>query len=411
MDVELLVVGGAEPPRATIYDLEGFEPRVIDRAYLTALGVRVAPSDETVAALERGSRLLVERLRRRVLLPRPVVEVARIDPRESLPVHNYTGACPTSTYEVNPMTGCHVGCLYCLVSDGVHEARPVLYANYPELLERVLEEKLGERCFYYDSPKTEAFQAPTLASGVAHEILRVFVRHFARHPESKARLFVASKAGAAELRVEHEGESVLDLFARLAGRMQFNTSVSIMPPSLRALLEPHAAPIADRLEAVRLCRAGGVLARAALVQPILIPSLTDEACDAFFARLAAAGIESFKPELLTVCMENLAVVGQVLGHVDRDMERRLYEAYIAPENADHRKQRARTAPDRELSRAALRQLVAAARRHGIDATVCQWVRRELAVSESFIPTISAAGYQCLGYQTRLFDDPCGEGPR
>jgi len=395
---------GLNPPAIDIYELEGFVPSVVDEAYLRALDLEVTPSPETLAGLERGSRIFAQRLSGRTLIPRPMLRPCSINLDSELEVHNYTGACPTRTFEVSPVRGCYVGCLYCLVSDGSHEQELLLYENYPTLVERVLEEHHEQPYFYYFSAKTEALQEPTLQSGIAHEILRVFIAHFKRHPRSKSRLFVASKAGTRQLLYRHSGERVIDLFAQLAGKMQFNTSVSMMPAALRALLEPYAAPIHERLAAMTLCQEHGVTANAALLQPIIPPYLEDEIVEDFFGRLAAVGVVNVKPEFLTVSMENLAVIGQLLGHHDRDMERALYQVYCAPDNADHKKQRDRTAPDRALSMMWLKRLVSIGRRHGLSTSVCYWLRKELKIPLELVSIINENGFQCLGYQTRLFDE-------
>jgi DNA repair photolyase len=386
-----------------IQDLEGFEPRVVDRSYLARLGVTVEPAPETLAGLREGSLAFQRRLEAGILVPRSRITTAAIDLDSELEIHNYTGACPTLTYEINPVQGCHVGCQYCLVTDGSHEQDLTVWGNYPALVDRVLEEKHREPHFFYFSPKTEALQEPTLLTGVAHEILRSFIRHYERHPGSRARLFFASKGGARQLAVTHDGESVLDLFERLAPWMQFNTSVSIMPEPLRRVLEPYAPSLEERLAAVEACQRRGVLANSALVQPILTPWLSDERMDSFFAALAAAGIINFKPELLTVSPACLAILGQLAGHFDKDLERALYEAYIDPNNIDHKKQRDRTAPSRALSRASIEQLLVAGARHGLSASICYWVRKALDIDEATIPTINRHGFQCLGYQTRLFE--------
>ena len=112
--------------------------------------------------------------------------------------------------------------------------------------------------YYYFSPKTEAFQEPTLQTGIAHRILREFIAHFKEYPDSNARLFIASKAGAKHLLVKDEqGSTILDLLEQLKDRCQFNTSVSIMPTEFRNLLEPYAAPIEERLKAVKMCQERG----------------------------------------------------------------------------------------------------------------------------------------------------------
>ena len=391
-----------------VYNLEGFSPQVVDSSYLESLGVKVTPDQETLKALETGSRLFKEKYDKRILIPRPRFEEIAKDPEEIHPeIHNYTGRCPTLTFEINPVGGCGVGCQYCLVTDGDHQRELTVDLNYPLYVKRLLEKNNGpgsenRNHYYYFSPKTEAFQEASLFTGVAHRILREFIAHFDRFPESRARLFIASKAGARHLTIEHDGESVLDLFQRLKDRMQFNTSVSIMPSGFRDIIEPFAAPIQERMEAVKLCSERGILANSALVQPIFTPCLTDEAIRSFFNTLHEAGIINYKPEFLTVCPENLAMLGQYLGTFDKQMERRLYESYLMPSNSDHRKQRGRTAPDRDLSKESIRKMMAYTDSLGMSVSLCYWVRKQLEISEEMIPLINRNGFQCLGYQTNLF---------
>ena len=302
-----------------------------------------------------------------------------------------------------------MGCQYCLVSDGVHEQELVAYDNYHLYVRRLLEEHNGPgsdnaRHYYYFSPKTEAFQEATLYTGIAHRILREFIEHFRRCPHSNARLFIASKAGAKHLQIADGGETVLDLFARLRGRMQFNTSVSIMPDAFRDILEPYAAPLSERLEAVRLCAGRGVAADSALVQPIITPWLTREHIESFFGALRGAGIINYKPEFLTACVENLSMLGQYLGWFDKGLERQLYEDYLMPSNESHRKQRARIAPDKARSLGYLKAMMECTDRLGMSVSICYWVRKQLGIEESQIPLINRNGFQCLGYQSKLFGD-------
>ena len=392
-----------------VYNLPGFRPAVVDREYLKAIGARVEPSDATIDGLVRGSRMLADKLASRTLIPRTSFTTEMIDPSSVIPeIHNYTGRCPALTYEINPVKGCGVGCQYCLVTDGVHENQLVAYDNYHLYVRELLERFNGPGSdnanhYYYFSPKTEAFQEATLLTGIAHRILLEFIAHFERCPQSRARLFVASKAGARHLDYKWEGLSVLDIFARLKGKMQFNTSISVMPDSFRDILEPYAAPLGERLEAVKLCRGVGVQANSALVQPIVIPYLTQERIEEFFGFLNSAGIINYKPEFLTACMENLALLGQYLGYFDKDLERELYEAYLSPSNADHLKQRGRTAPDRALSIEAIKRMADYTDTLGMSVSICYWVRKQLGISEETIPLVNRNGFQCLGYQRRLFD--------
>ena len=187
-------------PETDLYRMDGFRPPLVDAAYLGRLGVKAQPSPAMLEGLEQGSRIFARRLEERKLLPRTQFELIDIEPAEVVPeIHNYTGRCPTLTYEINPVRGCGVGCQYCLVTDGVHEQPLTAVRNYHLYVRRLLEEKNGagsenRNHYYYFSPKTEAFQEATLLTGIAHRILREFIDHFRRHPGSRARLFIASKA-------------------------------------------------------------------------------------------------------------------------------------------------------------------------------------------------------------------------
>ena len=433
-----------------VYSLPGFTPQIVDQAYLDALGVEVKPSEATLQGLINGSKVFMKRIENKTVIPVQHLVLEEADPDTiETEIHNYTGRCPTLTFEINPVKGCNVGCQYCLVTDGVHEQQLIAYSNYHLYVRKLLKEMNGtpetpptvedvkernrllqelahaivaepgrkkeiERQiteisrgknwnhYYYYSPKTEAFQEPTLKTGIAHKILKEFIRHFEEYPDSNARLFIASKAGVRHLLCEYEGETILDLFKQLKDHMQFNTSVSIMPTEFRNLLEPYAAPIEERLAAVRLCQENGIMANSALVQPIFTPYLTEDHIKEFFDALHDTGIINYKPEFLTACMENLAMLGQWLGYFDKSLEKALYEDYIMPENADHKKQRGRTAPDRALSIGNIRKMMDYTESIGMTTSICYWVRTQLKIDGQMIPIINKNGFQCLGYQSQLF---------
>ncbi|MBR4680746.1 MAG: hypothetical protein IKP03_06545, partial [Fibrobacter sp.] len=250
-----------------VYNLEGFVPQIVDAEYLRNLGVTAQPSEATLQGLIKGSKLFMERVQNRTVIPVSKLTIENIDPdKVETEIHNYTGRCPTLTFEINPIRGCNVGCQYCLVTDGVHEQHLVAYENYHLYVRKLLEEMNGtpirpvteedihkknvllqdlataieeapERKkeieskiveisrgknwnhYYYFSPKTEAFQEPTVQTGIAHRILKEFIAHFEKYPDSNARLFIASKSGPKHLLYEYEGETILDLFEKLKGKM------------------------------------------------------------------------------------------------------------------------------------------------------------------------------------------------
>lgn len=404
MKTETVVLQRIENDQVDLYNLKDFEPQIVNREYLDKIGVKVEALPESLKELEEGAADFIKKYYEKRLIPKPQLRFEQIPLDVPLPIHDYTGSCPTSTYEINPVLGCNVGCLYCLVTDGIHPDFLTAYENYSIYLRSKLEENFKTPQFYYFSPKTEAFQEPTLQTGIAHDILREFIRHYEKHPDSKAKIFIASKAGTKQLLYEHRGESILDLMTTLSGKIQFNTSVSIMPPELRRILEPTSASIEDRLRAVTLCNERGILSESALVQPIIGPFLTTENLHSFFSLLSKAQIVNFKPEFLTACMKNLAMIGQFLGYFDKKMEKELYELYLQPENVDHRKQRGRTAPIRKYSYDTILKMRDIASQYGITSSICYWVRKELRLSENEIPIVNQNGYKCLGYQTKLLDN-------
>lgn len=387
----------------SIYSLDGFEPRLIDETYLRERGVAEV-SDATLGRLERGSHLFV----RQFSLGLPLANTGPVyfvdgDP-PGFEIHNYTGRCPANTIELNPAKGsCQVGCLYCLVNDGNHTPPMEVYLNYHKAVRAHLDTYQSSQTYYYLSPKSEAFQPPTLESGVAHSVLREFVLHFRRFPDSGARLFVASKAGIHELLHNHDGDTIIGLLSELSGRVQFNTSIGIVPEQILPFLEPGAATIEARLKAANLCNRNGVFARSVLCQPIFLPSVSEAQLRCYLVAARNHGLENLKPEFLTVCPENLAVLAQIVGHFDPAAEAELYRIYLAPSNEDHKKQRNRTAPLRSLSRKVLLQIQSAAWDLGMTTSICHWVRAELRIPDSIIPIVNENGFQCLGYQTRLWD--------
>ena len=128
-----------------VYNLNGFTPAIVDKAYLEKLGVKVDPSESTLEGLSRGSKVFMERVKNKTVIPVSKLYLEEIDPEKvKTEIHNYTGRCPTLTFEINPIKGCNVGCQYCLVTDGVHEQKLVAYENYHLYARKLLEEMNGD---------------------------------------------------------------------------------------------------------------------------------------------------------------------------------------------------------------------------------------------------------------------------
>ena len=379
-------------------DIKIFEPWILTEKDFAGINI----DSDIIAKAVLGSQFWKKRFDDRMLFPEQNCIFTDISPEDDLLIHDYTGKCPVQTFEINPVKGCNVGCAYCLVNDGIHEKQLLVYQNYQKLVENKLKEYMHEEHYFYFSPKTEAFCEATLQTGVAHNILRVFIEHFLKYPGSKVRIFIASKAGIEALQYRHNGESVLDLFKLLKDKMQFNTSLSIFPPEAIQYIEPWSAPLQSRFDAVALCRENGIMANSALVQPIIISILNDDVLDNFFSCLSKIGIVNFKPEFLTACVENMVLMAQILQMYDADIFKKLFELYFSTENLDHKKQRGRTAPLRNQSLLWINKMITTAEKYGISISICNWVREQLNIKEDKIPLINKNGFKCLGYQTQLF---------
>ena len=86
------------------YNLEDFQPQIVDANYLKQLGVTIEPSEETLQGLIRGSKMFKKRLEEHTVIPKSVLYLEDCDPDSvETEIHNYTGRCPTLTFEINPI--------------------------------------------------------------------------------------------------------------------------------------------------------------------------------------------------------------------------------------------------------------------------------------------------------------------
>jgi DNA repair photolyase len=395
--------------RKICYDLSDFKPIRVDARLLKERGVDYPILDQVDRELIAGSEWYKDLFENKALTPVKCYSEVLADANEDLEIHNYTGICPTNVLEVSPSVGsCAVGCQYCLVTDGKHVKGIQLYSNYPEKLSNSLELNKDKAIFYYFSPKTEAFSETHLFNGLAHNIMRAFIAHFDKHPDSSIRIFIATKAGSDHLEIKNRGESLFDLMSKIPSKIQINGSIGIMSAELRDILEPNAARIDKRLETLIRCRELGIWAESVLAQPLILPYLTKESVTEFMQQLAAAGIKNIKPEFFTAEIRNLVLVAQYINHFDPDKVGEFFYPYLLESNLTHIKQRARMAPDKKVCLEMLTMIRDIAREYGISISICNWVKRELGSAAEWVKTVDAEsaqnGYRCLGYQTNLFNN-------
>ena len=63
-----------------VYNLEGFVPQIVDAEYLRNLGVTAQPSEATLQGLIKGSKLFMERVQNRTVIPVSKLTIENIDP-------------------------------------------------------------------------------------------------------------------------------------------------------------------------------------------------------------------------------------------------------------------------------------------------------------------------------------------
>ena len=136
--------------------MDGFSPMMINETYLRELGVGVQPSQETLSELRRGSSAFLNRYEDKSMVTDSSFSLKDISFDEPLKTHRYTNKCPIDVLEVDPMVGCNLNCLYCLVRAGDHSAPKTVYENYGSYLRTKLEEN-GLNHYYYFSANNIAF--------------------------------------------------------------------------------------------------------------------------------------------------------------------------------------------------------------------------------------------------------------
>lgn len=393
--------------RKPCYELEGFKTIDCNREFLYSQGIQYEISDRVADELKDGYKSFNNLFENKALMPPANYSEEVCDVNEELEIHNYTGMCPKNVLEVTPSKGsCSYACQYCLVTDGNHIVNISVFSNYIEKLKNSLVRNKDKNTFYYFSPKTDCFSEPHLFNGLAHEIILAFVDHFDKYPDSKVRIFIASKAGMQHLNIKHKGLSLYDCIAKIGSKIQYNGSIGIMPSYLRDILEPNVASIEERLEVLERCREVGVHASSVLAQPLILPYLTEKNTIEYMDALQKAGVDNIKPEFLTTEVKNLVLIAQFINHYDSHLLGEFFEPYLMDSNQEHLKQRSRLAPRKELCVEKLSMIRDIATERGISISICNWVKQELSKEADWVGKIdklsSSNGYKCLGYQQNIF---------
>jgi DNA repair photolyase len=219
------------------------------------------------------------------------------------------------SYSANPYQGCYHGCAYCyarpshqylgLGAGTDFERKLRVKTNAPELLREAFAKRSWQGECVVFSGNTDCYQPLEARYGLTRECLSICLEH--RNPVA-----VITKGGVVLRDVE--------LLAELARTCSATVylSIAFTNDETRRLIEPFAAPIEKRFEAMRRLSEAGVSTGIALAP--VIPGLNDSDVLPLLERARDAGAEHAFITLLRLAAEVRPVflerIGQVL-HPER----------------------------------------------------------------------------------------------
>jgi DNA repair photolyase len=255
--------------------------------------------------------------------------------------HKNTKTCPGNIIEITPTAdGCHINCQYCLAhkrSDKDIFTGIFIYRNYSFWLREQLKKNRVENdnqkgTMYYYSPKTEAFSPALIKEGVVEGILLAFRDHVIEEKRRLGKcpdtLMIVTKAGFTDIKIPGPlGYSIIDLLKSFPDNVQISTSITYLGQErdIRAAIEPGAKSINERLEMVKFFQSENILVQGALTQPLFHVFPPDRY---FWKSLYEVGIRRISIDLLTLNLETLNLVAQIIGWFDKKAEKEIWESYL-----------------------------------------------------------------------------------
>ncbi|MGQ9493282.1 MAG: radical SAM protein [Anaerolineae bacterium] len=184
-------------------------------------------------------------------------------------------------YALNPYVGCQHGCVYCYAVfmkrfTGHHEEWGQFVdvrVNIPQVLAKQL--KRAKPGTVSLGTVTDAYQPLERQYELSRQCLQALVAypHFATTVLTKSALVLRD----------------LDVLREMKG-VEVAFTITTLDDSVRRILEPHASPIPQRIEALARLHEAGISAWAFFGPALPVFSDSAEAIDAFFAALAQTGI-------------------------------------------------------------------------------------------------------------------------
>ncbi|PIN86372.1 hypothetical protein COV19_05250 [Candidatus Woesearchaeota archaeon CG10_big_fil_rev_8_21_14_0_10_44_13] len=204
-----------------------------------------------------------------------------------------TSSC-FKVYEIDPAIGCDFGCVYCSMyaQEKDMEHRPVkVFVNYPDYLARFISENKDKDLTFNFTPKSDALSPSLIETGVTQKILDVLT-------DNKNRFYMLTKSGIPR-------DDVAERLIKARELCQIIISSGLPNERYRALLEPNAPSISDRMELGKFCKENGIPI-SGIVAPYL-PIASDLDADRYkeevIERYAEAGIDHLSVHLLKLSLD------------------------------------------------------------------------------------------------------------
>ncbi len=186
--------------------------------------------------------------------------------------------CLRRHYTVNLTAGCPNRCRYCYAQSMAHHpgwGRLMFYANSLDLLRRELARRRRAPGLVFFSTCCDPFTPVPQVLDCLHEAVGMLL-------DAGSLILVSTKCAIPE--------RFVDLFAGRSDRVHVQVGITMADDAVRALVEPGAPPVAERLDTLGRLAAAGVPVEARM-DP-LIPSLTDAApaFSSLCSKVAAKGV-------------------------------------------------------------------------------------------------------------------------
>lgn len=206
-------------------------------------------------------------------------------------------------YALNPYVGCQHGCAYCyavfmkrFTSHREEWGQFVdVRVNVPQVLARQLQRaKPGNVSL---GTVTDAYQPLERQ----YELSRQCLQALAAYPDFPTTVLTKSALVLRDLDVLREMKGVEVAF-----------TITTLDDSVRRILEPHASPIPQRIEALARLHEAGISTWAFFGPALPVFSDSEEAIDAFFATLAQTGVSRILVDTLNLKSASWGRLQQVL---------------------------------------------------------------------------------------------------